>query len=277
MCRAGVSETVLRASYECFRKDGFTGVAAIVKCTDFRDVGVLGEIGIPRAARALIAEAISSPPPPQPYTVTSKASEYKYPFLEISLQDVRGATESSSRTRIMHARLHTADINLRTGEHEVIEVKVKVASSAYYEHSVTDLEREYRTLRSLCNHYPHLFVKVFDLFRGDGVKVLDGCPLFPEDAIFMAMEEGESNLSQYLAEKVRDYPTRLHVAYRAIEIVEAVHDQHLVVMDFKPANIIRLVQRGEVMFKAIDFDGCKSKGADVSDLDVVATPYFAPP
>jgi hypothetical protein len=44
---SGVDESILGTSYESFRKEGATGIAAIVKDSEIRDVGVLDVIGIP--------------------------------------------------------------------------------------------------------------------------------------------------------------------------------------------------------------------------------------
>jgi hypothetical protein len=52
-------------------------------------------------------------------------------------------------------------------------------------------------------------------------------------------------------------------SFRTSQIIEAASMAKVVLMDFKPENVIRVVKGGQVNLKAIDFDGSCAEGTDM--------------
>jgi len=145
------------------------------------------------------------------------------------------------------------------------EVKIKLKRKDL----LSEIEHEYRMMRVLYEANHRLFVKPYALLKGweknDGEVFVSTVGEDLSDYCGIVMEQGIESLTDYLdRNKGLSRMHILSIVEVLVEIVIAAHKANIVLMDFKPSNVIRcLDENQESVWKAIDFDCSKRVGEPV--------------
>ena len=165
------------------------------------------------------------------------------------------------------------DGNFFTGNKE-IAVKVKL------ERDKKNLAKEYEKAEELFGDFPSLFIRPFALLDGSVGEISsssgDDCSQF----CGLVMERGVGDLADYLRKKKKDggmsLTAKLTIIETLVDIVSAAHSSDIVLMDFKLANVVRVLVGEEFKLKAIDFGSSRRKDEQITS-DVSCTPKYVAP
>ena len=99
----------------------------------------------------------------------------------------------------------------------------------------------------------------------------------------IAMEVGVVDLQEYFFDIKKD-PSFFHevklIGAQLCELIEAAHAIGVVLMDFKPANVLRVQKKGRFVLKAIDFESSIELGNDgnpIGHYTLAGTPQYISP
>lgn len=150
-------------------------------------------------------------------------------------------------------------------------VKVKLS----LRENLTSVEQEFRIMHTLHDRNQGRFVKPYELVKGwetnpvlqssQGDDLREYCGI--------VMERGQESLADFLHRQSRlSHLERLSIGEKVMDIVIAAHDVGVVLMDLKPANIIRcLNEDNEFVLKAVDFGASRRVG---EPIDGSITPQY---
>jgi serine/threonine protein kinase len=178
---------------------------------------------------------------------------------------VSDGTKSSNKSIIVDA------------EFKGLQVKVKLRKDR------NALQREYSIMESLNMKAPNYFIRPFDLVSYDKDELIpcDGCDDNLSGLHGIVMESGIIDMKAYSRMHFRK-PNFLiefkSVGFDVSEIIKTAHSNNIVLMDLKPANIVRVINNdGTNNHKAIDFDDAIDLNKFLPSTTISGTPrYIAP-
>jgi len=137
------------------------------------------------------------------------------------------------------------------------KVKVKLSKNE------AALLHEFNTIQKLNRKANDYFIHPYEFFCGNKFEIIccdeSNDDLFPYFAFIM--ENGNIDLCKYTFLHFHDKSFLLEfkiIGYDICEILKILHSNNYIWMDFKPANVVRIVtdRDGRIHHKAIDFDSC---------------------
>ena len=180
-------------------------------------------------------------------------------------QRVSEGTKSSNKSIIVDA------------EYMGLQVKVKLRKDR------NALRQEYNIMLSLNMKAPSYFIRPYDLVSYDKGELIscDGCCYDLSGLHGIVMESGIIDMKAYSRIYFRK-PNFLiefkSVGFDVCEIIKTAHSNNIVLMDLKPANIVRVMNNdGTNNHKAIDFDDAIDLNNFLFSAAISSTPrYIAP-
>ena len=145
------------------------------------------------------------------------------------------------------------------------------------------LEREFGFMKELCDDHPDKFIRPYAFLCGKegGIKpfaVGDDV----SDLYCIVMEKGVGDLAEYM--HLRNpkkngglsLTEKLSITESLLDIIYAAHSSAIVLMDFKPGNVVRVSNGIDFILKAIDFDSACRIDDNINN-DVSCTPKYVSP
>ena len=140
-----------------------------------------------------------------------------------------------------------------------LEVKVKLKKREKSE----KVQHEYHILFRLYNKNNRFFIRPYEVLKGWEGDISSVYNEEMSNYCCIIMEKGAESLTDYLARE-QQHISRIHsltIVEKLVDILIAAHEENIVLMDFKPCNIIRCA---DDRWKAIDFDDSKEAGEAVN-------------
>ena len=196
----------------------------------------------------------------------SKPSSYCIVKDRITVDGIQSSGESWIVKAVLHTPIH---------HNKEVMVKLKKRDM------LSNVEHEYHSMETLWNHRPRLFVRPYVLLKGwEKNEKIVFTSEHDEDLTGycgIVMEKGSKSMDRFLKEKanLRDKwqrIPRIDLISNLVDIVNAAHEKEIVLMDFKPANIVRCFdeEAEEFVWKAIDFDGSEYEGKPIASPEITA-------
>ena len=223
----------------------------------------------PNVVTPLVVAAPSFPPAVKPVSPSSDSRHLKYVKLSSKLS---AAKTSSGDSWILPGTFYRY-------MKPVCEVMIKLVKQSL-SHVV---EKEYATGNQLHHLAPSSFIELYDILDGSAGEIMFSdddttASSYPADYIGLVMEKGSSDITEYLTKYPDLHYLEIADICRAICVIyRDVHAAKYVVVDCKPANIVRVsLEGGRVIHKAIDFDNMVPVDTDIT-LTLKCTPRYASP
>jgi len=143
------------------------------------------------------------------------------------------------------------------------EVKVKMKKRE----KLSEVDHEYKVMNILFDKNHSCFIRPYELLKGWEGHISSDFNDNLSDYCGIVMERGIESLSDFLARELNDMSRIgiLALIEKLINILIAAHKAEIVLMDFKPSNIIGcLNEHNSMIWKAIDFDDSKGIGKAVN-------------
>ncbi len=140
-------------------------------------------------------------------------------------------------------------------EQEAVEVKIKLVPSTNAK-AVLELGREFKVADKLNRKFPYHFVRPHDLVYGSKGEIVsregEDCTGF----VGLAMQLGIDNLAEYLKKDKHSLLRLLPHVQNLVQILDAAHESHVVLMDVKLENVVRFRERDLAFFgdETLPFD-----------------------
>ena len=165
---------------------------------------------------------------------------------------IRNARQSSGTSSIVDGTYVHGGISL--------EVKVKLKKRERLE----EVEHEYNIMYRLHNKYSRFFIRSYELLKNWEGNVSSVSNEDLSNYCCIVMEKGDESLTDYLAREHNNMTriSSLFIVEKLVDILIAAHEENIVLMDFKPCNIIHCADNN---WKTIDFDDSKEAGEMVND------------
>ena len=127
--------------------------------------------------------------------------------------------------------------------------------------------REFGFMTKLNGQFNEQFVEPYGLLRGVDNQIIpydDNERYECSQFVVIAMEKGEMDMKTYLHEnKWMPDTEKLMEVQKLLQIIEAASSAKIVLVDFKPENIVRVQKGGKIYLKAIDFECACDEGTDM--------------
>ena len=127
--------------------------------------------------------------------------------------------------------------------------------------------REFGFMTKLHGQFGEQFVEPYGLLRGVDNQIIpyDDTESYEcSQYVVIAMEKGEMDMKTYLHEnKWMPDTEKLMEVQKVLQIIEASSSAKVVLIDFKPENIVRVQKAGKIYLKAIDFECACDEGSDM--------------
>lgn len=127
---------------------------------------------------------------------------------------------------------------------------------------------EYNMMAKLHKSYPNCFVRPFAFVHGSKGYIT---PLLSEEiaqcstSVCIVMEKGITDLHMHLqANTDLAAPERLSILSQLLGILIAARKCNIVLNDFKPANVVVVIENNRIRLKSIDFDNSRTEGDEMS-------------
>ena len=221
------------------------------------------------------------PPPPPPPKISSpsgKSPDLPSPTPQSSTTGssamligsmIKDGRRSSGASIIMDGSFTSA------ATRKAVAVKMKLVPSTDVS-AVSALRGEFEIAKRLYDDSHEHFVRVYDFVDGAAGEIMseerEDCTGF----VGLAMQLGDDNLAEFLKKKKINLIDLLPHSKKLVEILIAAHESGVVLMDFKPENVVRFHEKQEYVFKAVDFDNSRLLNTEIT-MDATGTLAYISP
>ena len=144
----------------------------------------------------------------------------------------------------------------------------------------TILYREYTFMDELWRNTPSLIVQPYAFVDGSNGEISSSVNVDCGELYGVVMEKGEGDLDDYLRKKMKKggltFSEKISIVESLVSIVAAAHSSGIVLMDFKLANVVRVLSDGDFILKGIDFDCACRKDENITNVASCTPKYVSP-